>query len=407
MTPVIPANERRTELYRYDAVTAAGRRVSGTVHGASLSAVRAVVRARGEYLLTAERVPVLLASLRHQVPLEDLAGLLRGLGTILAAGVPLRHAPSALAPLVSARGARCIPELEQGIAEGAPLSDALSRSCGGLPMGLAALMNAGERSGNQAAALMTAADVLDERIELRRAVLSALAYPALLTVAAVLVVALLVMVVLPRFAALLSDLGNAVPASTQFLLQVAHWCAVMIPGATVLAALGAVALWRFAQHPQRKARLHAAALSVPVIGALRHSLTSVRAGRLLAAAVKARLPLADGLRLAAIGAGDAEVAHRLERACARVLEGESLTDALVATAALSGSMVRLVGIGELSGDVACALAQAATLEAAAARQRIRAGVALIQPVLIVLLGGLVTFVAIAMLQAMYSVRPTG
>jgi type II secretory pathway component PulF len=242
---------------------------------------------------------------------------------------------------------------------------------------------------------------------LRQTIASALAYPTVLAIGALLVVALLAGVVIPRFAALLTDVGGTLPATTRALLDAT---ALLQRGLVPLGALvlvGAGALMATQRAPAARARHHARLLALPGLGPLRHALASVRVGGLLGAAIGARLSLPLALELAAAGADDAAIALRLDATRTRVLQGESLAVALGATRAVTPSMVRLIGVGELSGDLAGAITHANALETMAARQRLRASVAVVQPALIVVMGTLVTFVAVALLQAVYGVRPGG
>jgi type II secretory pathway component PulF len=121
----------------------------------------------------------------------------------------------------------------------------------------------------------------------------------------------------------------------------------------------------------------------------------------------AGMPLLSALEAARHAAGDRAVAERLSQVGKRVAEGQPLAVALEREAALSASSQQLVGVGEASGQLATMTSRAGDLAALEAERGLQTLVTLIEPGLVVFFGGLVAFVAAALLQAVYSIRPGG
>jgi type II secretory pathway component PulF len=218
-------------------------------------------------------------------------------------------------------------------------------------------------------------------------------------------VVLLVGVVLPRFAAILNDLGQALPPSTQIVLSAAQiFRTAAIPGALVLiTATMLIRAW--STSPNGRPHWHAWLLSLPILGRVRRSSATARYAHALSALLESGVPAGTALRSAADAAGDAAIGARLLRARDRVVHGESIAAALTAEDASTPTTIRLVRAGEESGRLAELLAHAATIEQERAERSVKNAVRLLEPALILAFGGLVAFVAAALLQAVYSVRP--
>jgi general secretion pathway protein F len=393
--------------FRYEALARDGTVTSGTASGVSESDVRKSLRVRG--LLIARLTPASLISSESQARISaaDLAVTLRVLATLLGSGLSAGHAVRVAQPLVPDRVRFVFSTIESSLRDGAPMSASLAAGIPSLPVSTLGILEAGEAGGQLALAFDESARIAEESLALRHAVFGALAYPALLAAASALVVGVLTMVVIPRFALILDDLGQALPATTKVLLVVAGTArSVALPAC---AASGCVAL--ACAHALRdagtRARWHAWLLTTPIVGALRFSLASSRAAAFLASGLATGLSAPRSLMLAAAASSDFAVRRRLEASRDLVLHGRSVSDALRSTSAVSEVSLRLIGAGEISGSLVSALRHASGLEGTSARLKVQSLMQLIEPTLIVAFGGLVAFVALALLQAVYSVRPAG
>jgi general secretion pathway protein F len=149
---------------------------------------------------------------------------------------------------------------------------------------------------------------------------------------------------------------------------------------------------------------HAALLRLPVLGPMRLAFATARSARALSALLGTGTPALRALETAADAAGDHEVAARVRRASERVRAGASLAAALVAERAFDPHALELAQAGEASGRLAVLLRHGSTLAETQALRTLQSAIRLIEPTLILLLGGLVAFVALALLQAVYGVR---
>lgn len=402
-----PQMARAVRTFRYEALTREGTVTRGTASGSSELAVRATLRVRGLLLSRLTPVSRFAAETTGRIGAADLAVTLRVLATLLGSGLSAGRAVQVAYPLVPDRVRSALPLIESALREGAPLSSAIASGMPGIPIATLGILQAGEAGGDLGFAFEESARVAEESLALRQAILGALAYPAILATASVLVVGVLTLVVIPRFAVILEDLGQALPTATRVLLAVADMARVVLFPATAIAVAAALLAGRALRDAKTRARWHAWLLGLPVLGPLRHSLASSRATAFLSSALATGLPAPRSLRLAAAASSDNAVRQRLEQARELVLQGRTVSDALRTTGALSEVSLRLIGAGEASGSLVATLRHASALEGTAARMKVQSMLRLIEPTLIVSFGGLVAFVAVALLQAVYSVRPGG
>jgi type II secretory pathway component PulF len=291
------------------------------------------------------------------------------------------------------------------VREGQGFASALAHADVRVPAEVAGIIRAGERGSGLAAAVRRAALLCDDGATTRAALRSALAYPTLLAVAGTASLGLLVGVVLPRFASILSDLGQSLPASTRLVLRagtISRELALPLLFAAVIAAL----LWRAGtSRREGRRRWQRFLLAVPIVGDLRLGAAGARLCASLSALLASGVPISTAIRNAASATGDEEIIARLGRARSAVEQGSRLSDALGRHAVTSVFVQRLARAGEESGQLASMLAHAGQLERDRVLRRVRSAVRLLEPSMIVAFGGVVALVAAALLQALYSVRP--
>jgi general secretion pathway protein F len=393
------------ESFRYRAARDDGRVVAGLVQAESGGQATALLVGRGLHPLSVERAE--LARTARAAGRPELAVVFRSISALAAAGVPLERAVAATEPLARGALGRALADARERLREGRSLAQALEASGGVVPPLVVGMLRAGERGSQLGRGLEQVAEQLEREAELAGRVRQALAYPAVLAIVGAGSVGLITTSVVPRFAELLSDLGSELPASTRLLLAISTFLtgnAVVLTLA--LAALGVAALqW----HARPAARLAVARLllALPVVGTVRRALATARWAQALAGMLATGMPLLAALDAAREAAGDPAFGERLDRARERVAEGQGLAASLEREAALLPGALQLVIVGESSGQLARMAERAAGLAATEADRALKGLVSLLEPALVVVFGGLVAFVAAALLQAVYSLRPGG
>ncbi len=384
--------------FRYEAARSDGGMVRGLLEAASEPAAAAVLSARGLYPILVESSPV---SVRRPSRRAQ-ATVFGSLAAFAEAGVPLEKALQATERVASGSLRAALGRIAQRVREGSSLGGALQAEGCFSPVTVG-LVRAGERGVGLGAALTQAAAQLERESETEARVRAALTYPTLLAIVGSGAIALIVLFVIPRFAALLTDVGQTLPTATRVLLALSSgarsYGLVFAVGGVALAVIAARAM------REHRAAWHDWLLRLPIVGALRLALASARASRTLGALLGSGTPALAALEIAREAAGDAAVAVRIASSRGRVAEGQGLTAALEATGALTSSALQLAAIGEGSGRLPPLLAKAAELDDAEAERRLKALVSLLEPGMILAFAGLVAFVAAALLQAVYALRP--
>ena len=390
--------------FRYRAARSDGKIIAGVVESATASEASRKLTDRGLHALSLEPS---LVSERHtrSAPTRELAAVFQGLASLIGAGVPVLRALDATKPVAGARLSDGLARAADLVREGRSLAESLAALDGLVPNVVIGIIRAGERASRLAPALDEAALHLELEADLESSLRQALAYPLILLTAGIASTGVIVTIVIPRFAAILADLGQQLPTSTRLLLGtsafIGHWWWALLLLAVAVVALGARAL----TDPGTRARAADLLLDVPILGGVRLALATARAARAAASALNTGVPLIPSLGAAGEASGDPAVRQRLARAAVEVSEGGALAPALERHKALLPSALQLVAVGEASGQLGPMFRRAGALAGTEAERRLRTLVGLLEPGLVVFFGGMVAFVAAALLQAVYALRP--
>ncbi|MGQ0640475.1 MAG: type II secretion system F family protein [Gemmatimonadaceae bacterium] len=325
------------------------------------------------------------------------------LGSLLEAGLPL-----AVALRTAATSAQLSDDIEKDLsgrlARGESLASALASYPELFSRTYIGVVRAGEQSAALGPAFRRLASQLERDDQLRAKALSAMLYPAILAGAAIVSMIVLVLFVLPRFAELLDTTGGSLPATTTALLAISsaaqrHWY-----GLPIAAALG-VLLISWLRHSDAGRRWWSGvALQLPLIGPLRRMALTARVARLNGTLLSGGASLLGALDDVASSLDDPLGADELARIRGRVREGASLAATFQESALFSPILAQLVAVGEGAGRVPEFLHKAADLfdeRVDRARQRM---LLLVEPAMIVIFGGVIGFVALSLLQAVYGLN---
>lgn len=393
-----------TQTFAFDAVGRDGTVDRGTVTAASMRDARDAIASRGLLVLSIRaRGPA--HERRTSLSARDLALGLRVLGDLLESGLSAGRALQAFGDLAPRGWHDALPHIRQSIREGRTLASALASAPVEIPGLVIGIAQAGEAGSGIGAAVRRAADLTEATADMRAAVRSALAYPLVVAVAGVSAITVLVTVVLPRFARILGDIGQSLPASTRFVLRSAELARSLAIPAIVVAVIGGVAWRSWTRTESGRVGWHRFLLALPGIGSIRLGAATARMAHSLSALLDSGVPLAAAMEHAARAASDAELEARLRRARVGIGAGESLSHALAANAAATATATRLIRAGEETGRLPSMLAHAAKIEQQRVDHWVRAAVRMLEPTLLLLFAGMVALVAAALLQAIYSVRP--
>jgi general secretion pathway protein F len=393
-------------IFAFRAIAADGTVERGTLDAESAVEAREALVGRGLFVVAIESKGP-RRERREPLSSADLALGLRILANLLESGLPVARALHAFDDLAPRAWRAALPAVRQRVREGRSLAVALAEAPLQIPPLVIGIAQAGEAGTGIGPAVRRAAEITESTAEMQAAVRSALAYPILVAFAGVCAIGVLITVVLPRFARILADLGQALPQSTQMVLRGADFAhAMLLPGLIVSAIV--FAIWRaWSATNEGRARWHSLLLAVPGIGTVRWKTATARMSHSLAALLESGVPIGAAIGHAARASGDAEIEVRLLSARTKINSGQPLSQALEETRAVSPTTAKLVRAGEETGRLPAMLTHAAKIEQQGADQVVKTAVRMLEPLLLLTFASVVALIAAALLQAIYSVRPPG
>lgn len=391
--------------YTYRATARDGATRRGVEEATSPAALERALGGRGLYPLEVRVADQTRSPSRRRFRSRraDVVEAMRYLATLAGGGFPIDRALGTAAR-VAARAdvADALTAVRGRVRSGVHLADALGEHPAIFPRVAVGMTRAGERGGHLPDALVQLADQLEREHALQGRLMSAMLYPAvMLSVGAVSIVILLVGV-LPRLVGVLQEAGATLPRSTALLIALGSALARGWPVLVVAAIGGFMTLRSYLAKESGQRALHALLLRLPVVGGLRQGLASARLGRSLATLLRGGLPMLAALDIAADGVVDRVAMEELRRAREEVRAGGRLAAALRRGTAFRFVFLQMVEVGEDGGQLTPMLERGALAMERDLERGIDQLVRLAEPAMIVILGGLVGFIAMALLQAIYS-----
>lgn len=389
------------EAFQYEALDAAGRTVSGVVQADTPRQARTQLRAQGLYPSAVN--PVRARERARQpwargIASNELSMVTRQMATLLASGLTMEQALSALIEEASAPMTReVLGGVKSEITAGLSLAGALGSYDRSFPDFYRALVHGGEESGALPTVLQHLADYLDARQALKQKTSLALLYPVLVTLVAISIVTGLLVFVVPQIVQVFQQSRQSLPLLTRALIGLSDFLRAAWPYLAV-AVVGAVAAARLALRRDAPRRAwHALLLRMPWLGPLIRGVNTSRFASTLAILVGGGVPLLSALNSGARVMTNMVMREAVEGSIERVREGESLARALGATRVFPPLMVHLVASGEVSGKLEQMLQRAAQLETQALERRLAVFLTLLEPVMILVMGGIVLLIVLAIL----------
>jgi type II secretory pathway component PulF len=334
--------------------------------------------------------------------LRDLSMFTRQLHVLVLSGTQLVQALAALRRQIKPGPLRdIIGQIRKEVEEGTPLAEAMSAHPEYFDKVYCSLVTVGESSGNLSTMLERLTRLTQKRIHVRNCIMGALMYPSLLVVAAVIVLGILLVFVIPRFAMLFESMDVPLPTSTQTIIAVSdtlrvYWWAILI---LIVAAVAG--LRYYSRSPGGKRTMDTLALKVPRFGGIVQSFATARITRLLGLLLDSQVPVLEALKLTRAGTTNVHYAELVAKAEEAVVKGEPISSAFRQSPLISPSICEAISSGEQSGQVGTLLLNIADFMDEENEVIVQALTSIIEPVILILLGVLVAFVAMSMFMPLF------
>ncbi|MGX6446947.1 type II secretion system F family protein [Patulibacter sp. S7RM1-6] len=393
--------------YSYLALDGRGARASGELDADSADAVGELLRERGLVPLSVDLKRAawnVEITLFERIRARDMVVFSRQFATMISSGLTVLRALAVLEEQSERPGLReVIGQVRRDVEGGASLSEAMERHPKVFGRLFVAMVHAGEIGGVLEEALRRAADQLEKDAQLKRAVRSALVYPAVVIAFAFIVLLALVGFLVPVFVGVLEENGSELPAITKVTVAlsdiVTGWWWIAIP--LLVAAVLALRQWvRTEQGRRVRDRL---VLKVPFrIGEIVRKVAMARWARTLGTLVAAGVPLLQAVEITGRTAGNAQVEDAMDDVAASVRGGGSIQAPLRAAPVFPPMAAHMVGVGEETGALDDMLNRLAGFYEDEVEAAVKALTSIIEPVLIVVVGGIVGFIVISMYLPLFS-----
>jgi type IV pilus assembly protein PilC len=392
--------------YRFSAAAADGTVVTGVEGSTTINDVRDRLLDRNlQPISILEKKGLLQFEItQKKVKKRDLMHLCRQLAVFLRSGVSVLEAFIVLEEETHNKLLKsALDGMRVSLESGARFSEAAAQHPELFPAYSVEILRSAELTGNLDECLDQLGDYLDREIETEQKVKSALAYPAIVLVLAVIVSCVLVIYVLPKFRTFFSSLHAKLPLPTRILLGIGKWIGHwgLFLGVVVIAL--AIGLYALGKTPGGKEFKDKVILKIPLIGQLVHTAIVERFCRLLASMTIAGVSLPEALAVTTAATNNTVFRKGLTSARAAMMRGEGLAGPLAMTGLFPGAARQMFVVGESTGSLDEQLQSAANYLDRELDYRLKRFTTLIEPAVILAVGLIVGFVAIALVSAMYGI----
>lgn len=389
------------EAFQYQALDAAGRTQSGVIEADTPRQVRSQLRAQG--LLPLAVNPLHARERARQlwsrgISAAELSLVTRQLATLLDSGLTLEQSLNALIEEATEPTTReVLIGVKTEVTSGQSFVGALGAFDKSFPDFYRALVHGGEESGALPTVLQHLADYLDARQALKQKTGLALLYPVLVTIVAIMIVTGLLVYVVPQVVQVFQQSRQTLPLLTRSLIALSDFLRSTWPYLLLLFGSAYAAARVALRRDANRRRWHGLLLRTPWLGSLIRGINTSRFASTLAILVGGGVPLLSALTSAARVMTNMVLREAVESAIGKVREGTSLARALGATRAFPPLLIHLVASGEISGKLEQMLSRAAHLETRALERRLTVFLTLLEPLMILVMGGIVLLIVLAIL----------
>ncbi|NNE38407.1 MAG: type II secretion system inner membrane protein GspF [Gammaproteobacteria bacterium] len=397
--------------FEYLALDTGGRSQKGILTGDSPRHIRSQLRDQGlnpvdvRPVEESERKSSGFSLFKRKIPVANLALMTRQLATLVRSGMPLEESLRVLGEQVKLpRLKSVVAGLRSEIMEGTALSAALSQYQNIFPQYFCAMVEAGEASGQLDDILERLAEYTEQQNYLRQKIAVAMIYPVILTGVAITVVIALLTYVVPEVVRVFNQTGQDLPLLTQWLIISSDFVrqqGLVLFGLIVAAFI--LGSWLLRKENIRY-RYEQIILSLPFIGDLTRTIISARLARILSILTESGVTLVDALGISMQIIKNLPVRESMSNAAESLREGGRLHTAMNKSGHFPPMLVHMISVGEESGELEKMLDKSANHHEHEMNTMITAATSLLEPVLIIVMGGIVLLIVLAILLPIFEMN---
>jgi type IV pilus assembly protein PilC len=337
------------------------------------------------------------------VSAKDLAVFTRQFSVMIDAGLPITQCLEILGSQQENKFfQKIIFTVREDVEGGANLSDALRRHPKVFDALYCNLIAAGEAGGILDTILQRLSVYIEKNVKLKAAVKSAMIYPIAVIVVAILIVAVIMWKVIPTFGSLFAGLGARLPLPTRIVIAISNFLGAWwwLIGLTIVIII--VAIRTYYATPGGRYNLDKFQLHIPVLGGVLKKIAVARFCRTLGTLVSSGVPILEGLEITAKTSGNAIIEEAIMKTRKSVEEGKTIVEPLQATGLFPGMVTQMIGVGEATGALDAMLSKVADFYEDEVDEAIANLMSLLEPIIIVFLGGAIGGIVIAMYMPLFT-----
>jgi general secretion pathway protein F len=336
---------------------------------------------------------------------KELMGITQQLATLLDSGLTLDRSLSTLSQLMEKEKTReILSVIQERVHAGSAFSAALAEYPTAFSRLYVNMIRAGETGGVLGSVLNRLADFLEKSEDMKNNIRSAMIYPLILILVGGGAVIVLMTVVIPKLATIFTDLGHGLPLPTQILLATSHffsawWWALLVG----IITLFGVFKW-YLSTEKGKYRWDSVLLKLPLFGALIRKIEVSRFSRTISTLIKSGVPVLKALAITAGILNNSVITRAMHRLHDSLKGGKGMAEPLAKLAVFPPLAVRMITVGEETGELDEMLAKISNIYDKEVERAVKQLVSLIEPLLILFMAGIIGFIVISMLLAIFSIN---
>lgn len=402
-------------VWAYKGIDAGGKTVTGAKDADSPKMLRALLRRDGVIVTDVAEAragktqvagrgkglsrEVDLGGLLQRIKKNEIAAFTRQLATLLKAGIPLAESLGTLADqLENPKLKSTVADIRTRVNEGSSFADALARHKKVFEELFVSMVRAGETAGNLDQVLERLADFMESQVKLRSKVSGALVYPVIMVIVGTVIMGVLMVAVVPQITQLFADAEKKLPLNTRMLI----WTSEVIGAWWYLFVLGVPAIFwgifRWTRSATGRPVWDRFVLRAPLVGPLTRQIAIARFSRTLGTMLASGVPLLRSLEISKDILGNYVLVKVIEGAREQIQQGESIAATLKKSGHFPSVVTHMIAVGERAGQLEQMLGNVATAYEADVEMKLGRLTTLLEPIMIVVMGGAVAFVVFSILM---------
>lgn len=399
-------------VYEYKGLNTAGAGVAGIIDADNAKAARSKLRKQGVFPTNVHAQKgaargsglnreVDVARFFERVSASDIAAMTGQMSTLVGAGIPIVEALTALIDQVEKpKLERILRDVREKVNQGATLAEALGDHKDVFSPLYINMVGAGEQSGSLETVLRRLTEYTENQVALRGRVVTALTYPALMGGVSGLIIIGLFVGVIPRIRRVFDSMDTALPALTQFVMAISDFLLAYWLGLVILGAAGLFGFRHWVKTEEGQTKWHGILLKIPVLGNVTRKIAVSRFCRTMSTLLDSGVPILTAVAIVKTVVGNDIIAEAIASAGRNIAEGQSIAAPLKESGQFPPLVTHMINIGEKTGELEPMLGKVADAYDQEVERTLEGLTSILEPVMIVVMGGIVAVVALSILLPM-------